>query len=180
MVSRIETERLILRTIEINDSSFMEEQFAKPEIAKFMSKAAPWFPQNGGGNHYISTTLLPAIKRKEHFVFVMELENRPIGMIHYFPRKDQSPGYEYGFLLDDCYQGRGYMSEAMTVANTWIFNNTSIQEIWAINSFDNCKSMVVQKKNHFTYLGQFKTSVPFVGEQEFEQRWILRKEDWPH
>ena len=63
----LETERLILRTLELVDAEQVQELFAQWEVVRLLNARIPWpFPEDGALMN-IRDTALPAMERGEQW-----------------------------------------------------------------------------------------------------------------
>ena len=116
-----ETERLILRPLEIGDAPAIQRRFPKWEVVRWLHAGIPWpYPEDGALTH---TKVSEALREKgERFYWSLFLKGGPDETIG---RIDLWPGVEgrdmRGFWLDSDYWGRGLMTEAADRVTAYAF-----------------------------------------------------------
>lgn len=116
----LETPRLILRPVRLDDAPAIQRIFPRWEIVRHLDAGIPWPYPDDGADAYLRGHLLPAIERGEAWSWAIlprdDAAARLIGCI------DLSllDGAHRGFWLDPAWQGRGLMSEAAeAVTDHW-------------------------------------------------------------
>jgi len=90
-------------------------------------------------------------------------------------REDVGDGHR-GFWMAESEQGKGYMTEAVTAVNDWVFAHTPLTELVVFNVASNASSRRVKQKTGAVYL---RTVVEdyHCGESASEV-WCTKKDDW--
>ena len=85
----------------------------------------------------------------ENMVFQLYLkeDNMNIGHISLYNKYGK---LEVAYETNALFRGKGYMTEALTFAVKWIFDNTTEDSIWALIEDDNMNSISVAKRCGFT------------------------------
>ncbi len=150
----IETKRLILREIQLNDCQDMFEYACLPGFGPM----AGWQPHRTVGETRSIIQLF--IDKKKYgqlgtFAIILKEENKMIGTLelHTYIR-----GYraELGYSVNPKYQGYGYATEAAVEAIVWGFEDLGLARIECSTYTHNISSQKVCKKLHFTYEGMRK------------------------
>ena len=85
MEMELETDRLLLRPLQLSDAEQTQPLFAQWEIVKFLNAAVPWpFPADGAFTYYRDVSL-PAIERGDEWYWTLRLKEAPeqkIGRAH--------------------------------------------------------------------------------------------------
>src|SRR5580698_5465690 len=77
MTVELQTGRLILRPLQLEDAEQVQQLFPQWEIVKHLNNRIPWpFPADGVINHY-RTSALPAIERGEEWHWTLRLKTSP-------------------------------------------------------------------------------------------------------
>jgi len=112
MTPTLETPRLILKPLALEDAPHLQILFPQWEVVRFLTTRVPWpFPPDGALT-YIRDVALPAVARGDEWHWTVRLKTdpaRPIGGIDL----KNSPGCEdanRGFWLGVPWHGRGLMS----------------------------------------------------------------------
>jgi len=154
---RLETERLILRPLAMDDLDSLAEFYADPEVMRYIGPGEPidrersWlslgrmvagFEANGYGQL--------GVERKEDGAFMgrcglllWATESwTPVG-----PAKPKGPvETEVGYLLGRAYWSRGYATEAATAIRDWALANLELERLIALIYPDNARSIGVARK----------------------------------
>jgi ribosomal-protein-alanine N-acetyltransferase len=112
MTPELQTERLILRPLELADAEQAQPLFAVWEIVQFLNARVPWpYPEDGAFLFYRDVAL-PAIERGEEWQWTLRLKDSPEPLIGAISLH----GYEgdnRGFWLGLAWRGRGLMTESL-------------------------------------------------------------------
>jgi ribosomal-protein-alanine N-acetyltransferase len=120
MIPGGQTERLILRGLELSDADQIQQLFPHWEIVQFLSSAVPWPYPADGALHYCQNVSLPLIERGEGWEWTIRLRTEPtrvIGAISVLKGENNR-----AFWLGVPWHGRGYMSEASRWATDFWFD----------------------------------------------------------
>src|SRR5271155_5630285 len=108
----LQTERLILRPLELADAERTQLLFAQWEIVKYLNAQVPWpLPEDAANRRYREVTL-PAIERGEAWHWTLRLKQSPeqhIGAISLHKDEWDNRGYWLGLP----WQRQGLMTEAV-------------------------------------------------------------------
>ena len=176
-IQRLETERLILRAMCLADVPIIQKYFNNWNIIKNLSLEVPWPYPEDGAKSFFENVIEPGIKEDKycHWVItIKENEKEPIGVIHY--RLYDCPNGNRGFWLAEDFWNRGFMTEAVNVANDWIFSNTDLDKIIVCNAVGNIQSKRIKEKTGCKYLGT--ESLAHHNGVLFSEKWELTKEAW--
>lgn len=121
MLSSLETERLILRPLELADAEQTQPLFARWEIVEFLANKVPWPYPEDGAHTYFRDLALPAMQRGEEWHWTLRLKADPatiIGAIGLF----RDAEIHRGFWLGLPWHGKGLMTEAVVAVTDFWFN----------------------------------------------------------
>jgi RimJ/RimL family protein N-acetyltransferase len=177
----LETTRLILRPRTLEDSSTLQKYFNNWNIIKHLNDTVPWpYPETGSQDHFVNE-ILPNIRAGKTMMWSICLKQdptHPIGLIEYsinnnHNNTDQS---DRGFWLGEPYWNKGYMSEAITATNDFIFVNLGLEKIILDNFKANIGSRRVKEKTGATFL---RTRKEKWRDTEIEiEMWELTAKNW--
>ncbi len=173
----LETDRLILRPVTMADAPAIQKYFNNWNIIKNLSVRVPWPYPDNGAEEFLRDTLLPLIESGDSINWVLVAKDGPreaIGMIAFRP--DENNGGDRGFWLAEPYWGRGYMTEAVTAVQDFLFFELGIDRLVVVNAKSNIGSRRVKEK----------TGARFLGIMEFEhheggsesEKWEVTRETW--
>lgn len=171
----LETERLILRPIAMEDAPVLQDLFNNWNIIKNLGIQVPWPYPDDGEVDFIKSQM-PQIEKGETFVWVLTHKETKalMGQVD-FRLKDKDRDNR-GFWLGEPHWGNGYMSEAVAAVNDFIFSELGIEEFYVLNHASNEASRRVKEKTG----AEFIETVEYphhCGENKAE-RWRVTKENW--
>jgi len=121
MTPPLETRRLLLRPLEVEDAPQAQALFAHWEVVKLLSARVPWpYPPDGALRH-IRDEVLPAVERAEAWAWSLRLKTQPehlIGTITLRKGGDENRGFWLGLP----WQGQGLMTEACDAVTEYWFD----------------------------------------------------------
>jgi [ribosomal protein S5]-alanine N-acetyltransferase len=142
---RIETERLLIRNIELNDFDDCFEHRSDPEVCRYIG--APLTREQTKDK--IAQSMLPwSGKEGEKLMLAIELkqEKKLIGELMFkFSSLDHLVG-EIGYRINTKYQGRGYALEASRSFIATIFKQLNAHKVSALCLADNEASWRLMEK----------------------------------
>ena len=173
---RIETERLVLRPLEISDAEAVYEYARKPEVAEhvifeahrsiedaytFIRQVLQW--REEGSNVVFGITLRPA-----------NILIGSCGLHHY---EEQHKCMEIGYAIDLPYWNNGYTTEAARGIIDRTFTETDLNRIHAHHYLANEASGRVMEKAGMKYEGILRKRVFIKGEfRDIKMYGILRSD----
>ena len=141
-MQNVETKRLILRKLNINDLNDFHAYCKKTNIGPM----AGWSPHlSVAESEFI---LRDMIIKDEVMAIVYKENNKLIGTLGFHPYKDIENAREVGFVLDDLYWGKGLMVEVCKEAFKEIFSD-NILELYCGHFAHNFRSRRVIEKLGF-------------------------------
>jgi [ribosomal protein S5]-alanine N-acetyltransferase len=152
MTDVLETPRLILRPLRLEDAARVQELFPHWEVVRFLNAIVPWpYPEDGVLAYYRDVAL-PAIARGEEWYWTLRLKEAPeelIGAIHL--RRGESNNR--GFWLGLPWQGRGLMTEAVEAINNYWFDVLGFSVLRAPKAVGNVASRRISEKTGMRMVG---------------------------
>lgn len=171
----LETERLILRPISLDDAPALQKYFNEWEIIKYLH--APWpYPDDGAVSHLRDQTL-PAMDKGKQIAWAITLKKTEdfIGRIDYRFYEDKEP--DRGFWIAIPFQGRGFMTEAVAASQDYIFYEYGLERFVVKNLQSNIGSRRVKEKTGAI----FKKLQPKSCSHHLDEPteiWEVTKESW--
>ncbi len=150
----LETERLILRPVTLADAPAIQKHFNNWNIIKRLSVQVPWPYPDNGAEEFLRDTVLPLVEAGQSINWALVAKNGPreaIGTVAFRPNENN--GGHRGFWLAEPYWGRGYMTEAVTAIQDFLFFELGIDRIVAVNVKGNEASRRVTQKTGARFLG---------------------------
>lgn len=172
----LQTGRLILRPISLDDAPAVQKYFNDWDIIKYISNA-PWpYPEDGALCH-IRDTVLPEMERGDgHTWVIIKGHNDVIGMVNYRLIAGENNDNR-GFWLAVPYHGQGLMTEAVHAVNDFIFNVLKVDCFYVRNVKGNIGSHRVKLKTGGRIIGECEDALA-NGNTEIMELWEITKQDW--
>ncbi len=117
----LETARLVLKPIALDDAPRIQAIFPRWEIVKYLGSVVPWPYPPDGALTYIRDVALPKIARGELWDWTIRLKSEPDALIGVIGLK-KIPGDNRGFWLAPEWQRRGLMTEAADAVTDYWFD----------------------------------------------------------
>jgi len=142
-VGRIETERLIIRPISIDDAQDVFEWASDPVVNKYM-------PYPLHENVCQAQEWINSLQGRNEFVFCAKNSGEVIGggSMSY---KEEYQAYELGYNLKRKHWGFGYATEASKAMIQWAYENLGAHDFFARHANANYASGNVIKKCGFQF-----------------------------
>ena len=149
----IETERLMLKNISLEDSEFMLQQFSNDAVTKYLFDTEP-LTYIEEAEKLINFYLQPEPRGQHRWILSVKNDSRKIGTcgFHCWDRAKNS--VEIGYDLQEQYWGKGIMTEALEAILLFAINNMNIQTVNAHIYVDNILSTNLANKLGFVFNGK--------------------------
>lgn len=148
---RLETDRLILRKIELEDYKKAYKNWCSdPEVPKYL----PWEPHT---NEEVTKNLYESWINeyndpfKFRWIVIEKVSNEPIGTIDVVNFKERDSRAEIGYCYGKKWWGKGYGTEALKVVIDYLLNEVEIEMIIAGHEISNPASGRVMEKAGMEY-----------------------------
>ncbi|UUX51954.1 GNAT family N-acetyltransferase [Nisaea acidiphila] len=171
----LETERLLLRPLELADADVLQKLFPQWEIVRYLGSHVPWPYPHDGALFYVRDIALPAMRAGTEWNWTLRPKSEPgtlIGVIGLMSQPDNNRGF---WLLPE-WRGRGMMSEAVE----------AVTEFW----FETLKQPVLRVPKAIANKGSRRISertgmrVIATGEKDYVsgrlpmELWEITREEW--
>lgn len=179
MIPILETDRLILRPVTIEDAPAIQKYFNNWNIIRHLSMRVPWPYPDDGAETFIREQCLPKMKARKSRVWVIALKDsedpdEAVGVVDYHDSDDDYGNR--GFWIAEHLWRQGLMTEAVTAVQDYLFFECGIPEMYVCNSIKNNGSRRVKEKTNAEYIGEI--ILPHHSGEERAQRWRLTRENW--
>ncbi len=145
MTPVLQTQRLVLRPLELADAEQVQTLFPHWEIVRYLAVQVPWpYPPDGAMTHYRDVAL-PAMERGEAWHWTLRLKTDParlIGSISLMKSEDENRGFWIGLP----WQGQGLMSEACDAVTDFWFDELKFPVLRAPKAMANLASRRISEK----------------------------------
>jgi RimJ/RimL family protein N-acetyltransferase len=141
----IETERLVLRRLAVDDAEFIVELLNQPSFLRYIGDKE--VRNNADAVRYIQAGPLASYERFGFGLYLVELKETgvPIGICGLLKR-DSLPDVDVGFAFLPSYWSQGYAYEAAAAVMTYGRDVLGLRRIVAITSPDNDGSIRLLEK----------------------------------
>ena len=158
----IQTERLILRKLNLDDDENIFEMRSNPEVMKYIPR--PLAVTIDDAIAHIELT----IKMSDHneginWAMQEKSSNKVIGSIGIFRISKENYRGEVGYILNPRWHGKGLMQEAIQAVISFGFKEMKLHSIEAVIAPENLASAKLLEKNNFRREAYFKENGFFEG-----------------
>lgn len=176
MTPTLETERLLLRPLQLEDAEQVQRIFPRWEIVQHLNARVPWpYPPDGVRNFYLNDTF-PAIERGDEWNWTIRLKTSPdeiIGDICLVRGEENNRG----FWLAPEHQNRGLMTEAVIAVNDFWFDVLGFSLMRIPKAIANTASRRISEKTGMRVVA-IKPDHAFVCGHLPAEIWELTANEW--
>ena len=146
----LQTQRLILRKLSLDDTAFIIELVNSPGWLQYIGYRNIHTTEDA--IRYLVDGPLKSYEQHGFGLLMIQLKTTeaPIGMCGLLKR-DTLPLPDLGYALLPAYEGKGYITEATSAYLAYVEQQLQIEKLMAITSLDNEKSIRVLEKLHFVF-----------------------------
>ena len=170
-----QTERLLLRPIEIGDAAQIQEIFPHWEIVRYLLNVVPWPYPKDGALQFVRDVALPAVERGDQWFWTLRLKSKPgqlIGVLNLRKGGEENRGFWLGLP----WQGQGLMSEACAWANDFWFEELGFSVLRVSKAAANHASSRISVKHGMRLVGV--TEKDYVCGRLPSEVWEMTAEEW--
>jgi RimJ/RimL family protein N-acetyltransferase len=182
----VETERLILRPIEVGDWPAIHRYASLPEVVRYLPHE-PFTEEDASAfalrwSEQARQLELAGSKHGDQWPEMLVVQHRADGrIIGHIPFERFSPKYrtrEIGWVLDPRYQGKGYATEAARAVLDLAFRQLGLHRVVATCDPRNTASYRVMEKLGMRREGHHRKDVQIRGEWSDEYFYAILEEEW--
>lgn len=118
----LQTPRLLLRPLQLEDAEAIQRIFPQWEIVRYMAAHIPWPYPEDGARRFLQDIALPAMARGIEWHWSLRLRSDPEVLIGVISLHDE-PDNNRGFWLSPAFWRQGLMGEACAAVNTFWFED---------------------------------------------------------
>ncbi len=175
MTPSLETPRLLLLPLELEDAEQVERRFPRWEIVQYLNAIVPWpFPE-GAALAHIRDVALPSVERGDAWHWTLRLRTAPdqlVGRIHL----SREAGNNRGFWIVPELHGQGLMTEAVVAVNDYWFDVLGFPVLRAPKAAANVASRRISEKTGMRLVGA--TEKDYVCGRLPTEIWEITAEEW--
>ena len=147
---KLESERLIIRDIKINDAAFYFELFNDADWIRFINDKKLKSVEETAS--FLRDFQLKQKKGLGYFTVIQKDTNKPIGVSTVLKR-DALDYYDIGYAFLPIGRGKGYATEATKLIIEYVRNEFKQEKVLAFTKPENESSQKLLKKLDFKYVG---------------------------
>ena len=174
MTPPLETNRLWLRHLTVEDAGQIQAQFSRWEIVRLMS-GVPWpYPQDGALT-WCRDVALPQMARGEAWHWTMRLkeaQEQLVGVISLMTSDDNNRGFWVGLP----WQRRGFASEAAEAVTDYWFDVLHCPVLRVPKAVANAASRRVSEKQHMRVIATEERE--HVSGRLLNEIWEITADEW--
>ena len=174
MIANLQTERLILRPISLDDAPQVQAIFPQWEIVRYLTDRVPWpYPLDGALSFYRDIAI-PAMERRDAWHWTVRLKTEPariIGSVGLVRGETNR-----GFWLDPAFQRRGLMLEASDCVTDFWFNVLEMPVLRVPKAADNAGSRRISEKQGMRMVAIEDRN--YVSGRLRSEIWEITREEW--
>jgi [ribosomal protein S5]-alanine N-acetyltransferase len=177
MTPVLETSRLVLRPLALEDADRIQDLFPHWEIVRHMANVVPWPYPPDGALTYIRDAALPAVARGDEWHWTLRLKTEPdrvIGCIA-LNNTPASPTNR-GFWLGLPWHGRGLMTEAADAVTDYWFDVLKQPVLRVPKAASNTTSRRVSEKQGMRVVAVDERD--YVSGRLQAEIWEITAEEW--
>ncbi|HBV39827.1 MAG TPA: GNAT family N-acetyltransferase [Erwinia sp.] len=171
----LETSRLYLRPLQVEDALQIQRIFPQWEIVRHLAAGFPWPFPDDGASRYVNTVALPASERGTAWFWTLRRKENPSVMIGLICLSDE-PDNNRGFWLVPEWRRKGYMTEACNVVTGFWFNTLKREVLRAPKAHINDASRKISENMGMRLIQTGKQRYT-EGELDSEL-WEITREEW--
>jgi len=174
MIATLQTERLILHAISLDDAPQVQAIFPQWEIVRYLTDQVPWpYPPDGALSFYRDIAI-PAMERGDAWHWTVRLKTDPgriIGSVGLVRGETNR-----GFWLDPAFQRRGLMLEASDCVTDFWFNVLEMPVLRVPKAADNTGSRRISEKQGMRLVAIEDRN--YVSGRLRSEIWEITREEW--
>ncbi len=175
MVPTIETNRLTLRPLSLDDAPATQRYFPHWEIVRYLSAKVPWPYPEDGAVQFIRNVAIPAMERGDQWLWAIRLKEGPahqIGCINLSVARDENRGFWLGLP----WHNRGIMTEACVAVTEFWFITLKRGSLRVAKSVDNFASRRISEREGGRMVERVERN--YVIGKVTAEIWELTFENW--
>ena len=175
MPDTLETPRLILRPLRLEDAARTQELFPRWEIVRYLNAIVPWPYPEGGALAYYRDVAIPAMERGEQWHWTLRLKeslDSHIGAISLMKKDVDNRGFWMGLDWQRC----GLMTEAVIAVTDYWFDMLGMDVLRASKAAGNMASRRISEKTGMRLVGTVERN--YVSGRLPSEIWEIAVDEW--
>lgn len=176
MVPTLQTGRLILRPLQLEDAEQAQSLFPHWEVVKFLNNQIPWPYPADGALTYFRDVALPAMERGTQWHWTLRLREAPEELIGAINLTSKETHATRGFWLGLPWHGRGLMTEAASAVNDYCFDVAGFDVLRIPKAVANTTSRRVSEKTGMRVIATEERD--YVSGRLLTEIWEITADEW--
>lgn len=173
----LETERLILRQMTLEDTDFVFQHFGDSSVTQYLMDEPP-VTEYAQAQGIIQFYLKPERKTHNRWVIVRKSDHQPLGTCGYHKWDRRYFRAEIGYDLGPGFWGQGYMTESLQAVILNGFEQMGLNRIDALVSIENNRSIRLLQKLGFKQEGILRDYFYLDGKFYDHYLFALLQREW--
>ena len=173
---RLETERLVLRPITVEDMGFVYELFSRPETNRYSGHESPKSLEEAG--ELYDKYMKPGSPSRFRVAVELKETGEPVGTLGLYSYSERDGRAELGYDLLEEHWGRGIMTESVREVVRYGFEEIGLNRIEATIDPENTRSVRLVERLGFRREGFLRERFFYSGKRRDELVYGLLKSDW--
>ncbi|RDJ23609.1 N-acetyltransferase [Bosea caraganae] len=174
-IPTLETPRLLLRPLTLDDAQAIQATFPRWEIVRFLASHIPWPYPPDGAESFLRNIALPGMANGTEWHWSLRLKAAPetlIGAISLMARG----GNNRGFWIAPEWQGKGLVSEAAAAVTDFWFGELGRDVLQAPKAVGNLASRRISESSGMRMIGTKMHD--FVSGPHLAEVWEITAAEW--
>lgn len=176
MVPTLQTGRLSLRPLQLEDAERAQSLFPHWEVVKFLNTQIPWPYPADGALTYFRDVALPAMERGTQWHWTLRLREAPDELIGAINLTSKETHATRGFWLGLPWHGRGLMTEAASAVNDYCFDVAGFDVLRIPKAVANTTSRRVSEKTGMRVIATEERD--YVSGRLLTEIWEITADEW--
>ena len=174
---KLESDRLVLRTITVDDLDFIYRHFADGDVNKYLVDEEPVSSRDAAMDIVTWASNLKEASYHRWLIQIRE-DSEPVGTCGFHNWDKKNNRTEIGYDLSKAFWQKGITSEAVTLLIQYVITTMNVNRIEAFVHLDNIGSCNLLKKLSFQLEGIIRDKHLFRGRYYDHYCFSLLKRDW--
>jgi RimJ/RimL family protein N-acetyltransferase len=176
VVPTLQTGRLSLRPLQLEDAERAQSLFPHWEVVKFLNTQIPWPYPADGALTYFRDVALPAMERGTQWHWTLRLREAPDELIGAINLTSKETHATRGFWLGLPWHGRGLMTEAASAVNDYCFDVAGFDVLRIPKAVANTTSRRVSEKTGMRVIATEERD--YVSGRLLTEIWEITADEW--
>jgi ribosomal-protein-alanine N-acetyltransferase len=173
----LETERLILRQMTLEDADFVFQHFSDSAVSRYLMDEPP-LTEYAQAQEIIQFFLEPEAKTHNRWIMVRKVDQQPVGTCGFHKWDKRCFRAEIGYDLSPSFWGHGYMVEALRTVIAHGFAEMKLNRIEALVYVGNDRSIHLLQKLGFKQEGVLRDYFYLDGKFHDHYLFALLQKEW--